>query len=330
MEHVEQLEVAARSRSRFARIRGGAEEGRAAFLTGLEEVERAIRRGCSHDQFAEIAFSVLNATTVREAVTVNMELLREEPFHYPAMLHGPAGALPGFVVLGQEGYEISLYTVNPRRLRQLNARSSSPYSKHEGRTIRFDTKTHTMGLLQGSVELTPWRLSEPLGCRGQEKAKDLVCKSTGDVRLGVGERVKFDASERTFTIAGLGGSEVLPVIVEVVSPSLGEHTIGADYFASTGGFAGAYATQRAASILQMTSKLFCAYGTEQHRDAVVPLLDHEAHFVRWSAMRDLLLCGHADALDLLRRMADGDPSEEVRRTALLTLANLRQTGGTRD
>lgn len=129
----------------------------------MGEAERAIRRRCSHDEFAEIAFSALDATTVRDAVTANIELLRAEPFHYPALLHGPAGALPGFVVLGHEGYVISLYTVNPRRLRQLNARLSSPFSEHEGRTIRFDTKSHSMRVVQGCIELTAWRLSEPSG-----------------------------------------------------------------------------------------------------------------------------------------------------------------------
>lgn len=330
MEHIEQLEVAARSRNRFARVKEGAEEGRTAFLGSLGEAERAIRRGCSHDEFAEMAFSALDAATVRKAVTANIERLREEPFHYPALLHGPAGALPGFVVMAQEDYEISLYTVNPRRLRQSIARASSPFSKHEGRTIRFDTRIHTVGLLQGCVELTAWRLNEPLGCDARKGAKDLMCSSAGGMRLGVGERARFDATAQTFTIEGLGGSDVLPVVVEVVSPSSGERTIGADYFASTGGFAGAYSTQRTASILQMTSKLFCTYGTDRHRDAVVPLLNHGAHFVRWSAMRDLLLCGHNDALDLLRLMATEDPSEEVRRTASLTLANLRNASGTRD
>lgn len=77
--------------------------------------------------------------------------------------------------------------------------------------------------------------------------------------------------------------------------------------------------------LESAAKLVCELGYAPASDALASLCEHPAHYVRWTALRQLARLDSTRALALLER-AKGDPHPHVRNAATATLARFHGAG----
>lgn len=183
----------------------------------------------------------------------------------------------------------------------------------DSRTVSFAGTPNSLRVLKGTLRARIWTLvpitdSDDLAALGRAATPG----EAFDIEAGTTTRL---SSFQTLEYLP-GDSRVLMLITQM---SVGEAPMSFVCDADTGRIRSTQAIGQAPSRLQMLSSLLRMSGRIDAWDAIRDLLDHELHFVRWHAMRELLALDSRRALPDLVRLMETDPQPSVRRGARAAL-----------
>lgn len=145
--------------------------------------------------------------------------------------------------------------------------------------------------------------------------RETQCRFTGRRRLVDGERLILDGRYQSFVIEH-ATSDIVHLQAAIRAETA---SVSAEYDAETLRLIGASSADEAASRVQMMVTLLRLMDRTDAGPLIAEALNSPHFHIRWYVMRELLVLDADLALPHLRRMAEADPSCEVRAAARQTL-----------
>jgi len=184
----------------------------------------------------------------------------------------------------------------------------------DSRSVSFAGTANSLRVLKGTMRARIWTL-QPITDADDIAAIDRAATPGEPFELRAGETRRLTSYETL---------EYLPsdtsILMLITQMSEGESPMSFVCDADTGRIRSTQAIGQAPSRLQMLSSLLRISGRMDAWDPIRDLLEHELHFVRWHAMRELLALDAPRALPDLMRLMESDPQPSVRRAARAALA----------
>jgi hypothetical protein len=202
-----------------------------------------------------------------------------------------------------------LIVIDPHMLRLAKRRRDG-----DARSVSFSGTPNSLRILKGILNARIWTL-RPIGDSDDLAAIDRAATPGEPFQIRAGETCRLSSYE---TLEYLPGDTSVLLLISQMSDGDAPMSMVCD--ADTGRIRSTQAIGQAPSRLQMLASLLRISGRLDAWDAIRDLLDHELHFVRWHAMRELVAMDPARALPDLLRLMESDAQPSVRRAARATLA----------
>ncbi len=202
-----------------------------------------------------------------------------------------------------------IIAIDPHLLRLAKRRRDG-----DSRSVSFAGTANSLRILKGTLRARIWTL-KPIGDSDDLAALGRAATPGEPFELRAGEVRRLSSYETLEYLPG--DTSVLMIITQM---SEGDSPMSFVCDADSGAIRSTQAIGQAPSQLQMLASLLRISGRMDAWDSIRDLLDHELHFVRWHAMRELLAMDPARALPDLMRLMETDPQPSVRRAARAALS----------
>lgn len=182
------------------------------------------------------------------------------------------------------------------------------------RTMRISGTASSLSVIKGRIDYRLWSVT-PYDDQ-TDLALDEIRAERGEVRsIEAGNLLQLTEFEEVeFLAVSTGAVAVQTRLVNAHTP------LSVICDEATGRIIRTRAIGQEASRLQMLATLLRLQGGAEGFAAIEQLLDDKRHFVRWHAMRELLMLDPARSRPLLEQLASSDAQPAVRRAAVTALS----------
>lgn len=164
---------------------------------------------------------------------------------------------------------------------------------------------------------TMTRYREPAGPATKTLDRSGQLELVGDERVPFGQSIYFKAGQNVFVIQN---STELPSLVACLSSTV-TLTTRWEYDIVTRQRLRVMAADHSVSRLQLLASVLAEMQDPRAVTALVVLMEHPAHYVRWAALQAVICLDREHGISLLKK-ATNDPHEHVRSAAVRSLAKL--------
>jgi hypothetical protein len=276
-------------------------------LGALEE--EAAKLGRDYERVFDLVESRLDLPTIGQIITAERDAFAGTDTYSSKFQGYSTGAQSAMALARARNFISLIIAIDPFLLRLAKQRRDG-----DSRTISFAGTPNSLRVLKGNLRARIWSLT-PISDGDDLAALDRAASPGEPFELRTGEGRRLSSYETLEYLPGDSG-----VLFLITQMSEGEAPMSVVCDADTGRVRSTQAIGQAPSRLQMLASLLRLTGRMESWDAIRDLLDHELHFVRWHAMRELLALDPARALPDLMRLMETDRQPSVRRAARTALA----------